>query len=118
MPGPFVRPRRLRRDRECSCHGIESRKLMRRVPSTPRNHWEAMVEAAGLTWHSGEPAVQTQSKPPKSETYWNESALYELTPREVDVLESSTDELAGMTLRGAQHVIENKLYSKMGGVLI
>src|SRR5580692_7573213 len=75
---------------------------MRRVVSTPRDHWEARVEAAGLTWHSGERA------------YWNEFAFYELTPREVDVLESSTNELAGMTLCAAQHVIDNKLYSKLG----
>jgi glutathionylspermidine synthase len=87
---------------------------MRRVASTPRDHWEAKVEAAGLTWHTGEPAVQTLSTPLKSETYWNESAFYELTPSEVEVLESSTDELAEMTLHVAQHVIENKLYSKMG----
>lgn len=72
---------------------------MRRVGSTPRADWESKVEAAGLTWHSA---------------YWNESAFYELTSKEVEALESSTNELAGMTLRAAGHIIENKLYARMG----
>ncbi|HTB16265.1 MAG TPA: glutathionylspermidine synthase family protein [Bryobacteraceae bacterium] len=71
---------------------------MRRVDSTPRDHREARVEAAGLTWHA---------------EYWNESAFYELTAKEVEVLESSSNELAGMTLRAVQHIIDNRLYGKM-----
>ncbi len=81
---------------------------MRRVVSTPRVHWEAKVEAAGLTWHSGEPSLESTA------VYWSESVFYELAPKEVEVLESSTNELASMTLHAAQHVIENKLYAKMG----
>jgi glutathionylspermidine synthase len=76
---------------------------MRRVRSTPRDHWEERVEAAGLTWHSAESTV-----------YWDESAFYELTAKEVDILESATNELANMTLRAAQHIIDNKLYAKLG----
>jgi len=72
---------------------------MRRVRSTPRDHYEARVEAAGLTWHSA---------------YWNECAFYELTPKEVEVLESSSNELERMSLHAAGHIIENKLYAKMG----
>jgi glutathionylspermidine synthase len=75
---------------------------MRRVGSTPRDHWQAKVEAAGLTWHSAPPAV-----------YWDESAFYELTSKDVEVLEASTNELAGMTLHAAQHIIDNKLYAEM-----
>jgi len=77
---------------------------MRRAISTPRIHWEAEVEAAGLTWHSGE----------SSAPYWNESAFYELSASDVEALESSTNELARMTLCAARHIIENKLYSRMG----
>ena len=78
---------------------------MRRVGATPRAHWEARVEAAGLTWHStGE----------SQKVYWNESAFYELSANEVEVLESSTNQLAKMTLHAAGHIIENKLYAKMG----
>lgn len=75
---------------------------MQRVDSAPREHWESRVEAAGLTWHSVESA------------YWNESAFYELTPRDVELLESSTNELARMTLNAAAHIIENKRYAQMG----
>jgi len=80
---------------------------MRRVGSTPRVHWESKVEAAGLTWHSGESSSES------SAVYWNESVFYELSAKEVEILESSTNELAGMTLHAAQHIIENKLYAKM-----
>jgi glutathionylspermidine synthase len=80
---------------------------MRRVISTPRVHWEAKVEAAGLTWHSARDAVE-------SAVYWNECAFYEFTSKEVDVLESSTNQLAQMSLRAAEHVIHNKLYARMG----
>ena len=44
------------------------------------------VESVGLTWHSLE------------RPYWNESAYYELTAKEVDVLEAATNELEKMTL--------------------
>jgi len=69
---------------------------------TPRPNWEKKVEERGLTWHSGQ------------QPYWNESAFYEFTAKEVDVLEAATNELEKMTLRAAQHVIDNKLYARMG----
>ena len=61
-------------------------------------NWERKVEEAGLTWHSG------------PQPYWNESAFYEFTAKEVDVLESATNELEKMTLAAAQHVIDHQLY--------
>ena len=76
---------------------------MRRVASTPRADWQKKVEAAGLTWHT------TEDHP-----YWNESAFYEFTAKEVDLLASATDELAEMARQAARHVIENRLYAKMG----
>src|SRR5258708_1976905 len=75
---------------------------MRRIELTPRVHWEEKVEEAGLTWHS------------LDQPYWNESAFYEFTAQEVEVLESATNELAEMALEAAQHVIDNKLYAKLG----
>jgi glutathionylspermidine synthase len=60
------------------------------------------VQAAGLTWHTpGQP-------------YWNESAFYEFTAREVDTLEAATNELEEMSLAAVQHIIDNKLYAQMG----
>src|SRR6202047_4102427 len=75
---------------------------MRRVSNKPREHWQERVEGAGLIWHS------------RHRIYWNESAFYEFAAKEVEVLESATNELAGMTIEAAQHIIDNKLYSKVG----
>ena len=74
---------------------------MRRIPTTPRAGWQARVEAAGLAWHTAE------------RPYWNESAFYEFTAREVAVLEAATNELEAMTLRAADYLIENRLYDRM-----
>ncbi len=76
---------------------------MQRIVSPPRANWQGQVEAAGLTWHTGE-----------HHAYWNESAFYEFTAREVDLLASATNELEAMTRKAVQHVIDNRLYSKMG----
>jgi glutathionylspermidine synthase len=45
---------------------------MRRIASTPRADWQEKVEATGLTWHTSE-----------HHAYWNESAFYEFTAKEV-----------------------------------
>ena len=58
---------------------------MQRIASSPRANWQERVEAAGLTWHTGE-----------HEAYWNESAFYEFTAKEVDLLASATNELEEM----------------------
>ena len=75
---------------------------MRRIASPPRADWQKKVEAAGLTWHTGE-----------HHAYWNESAFYEFTAKEVDLLASATNELEEMTRQSgaARHrqpaVLEN-----------
>src|ERR1035438_6716373 len=74
---------------------------MRRIASTPRTAWQQRVEAAGLAWHTSEGP------------YWNESAFYQFTAKEVATLEAVTNELAGMAERAVEHVIENKLYARM-----
>ncbi len=67
----------------------------------PRPNWQEKVEQAGLLWHSGEQA------------YWDESAFYSFTAKEVDELECATNELASMALCAAQHVIDERLYSRL-----
>jgi glutathionylspermidine synthase len=75
---------------------------MRRIAAPPRADWQSKVEAAGLTWHTpGQP-------------YWNESAFYAFTAREVDTLEAAANELEQMSLAAVQHIIDNKLYAQMG----
>src|SRR6266850_5439392 len=75
---------------------------MRRVAAEPRSNWQQRVEEQGLTWAAG------------AQPYWNESAFYEFTAKEINVLETATNELEKMTLQAAQHIIDQKLYSRMG----
>jgi glutathionylspermidine synthase len=75
---------------------------MRRIAAQPRANWQNKVETAGLTWHT------------PGQTYWNESAFYEFTAREVEILEAATNELERMSLAAAQYIIDNRLYAQMG----
>ncbi|MGB7760019.1 MAG: glutathionylspermidine synthase family protein [Bryobacteraceae bacterium] len=75
---------------------------MRRVEAEPRGNWQKKVEEVGLIWHTGD------------QVYWNESAFYEFTAKEVDALEAATNELEKMTLAAAQHIIDNRLYARIG----
>ena len=81
----------------------QRRRVMRRRVSPPRSHWQEKVTAAGLTWHTAE-----------QHPYWNESAFYEFTAKEIDLIESATNGLEEMTLHAAEHMIDNHLYSKIG----
>jgi glutathionylspermidine synthase len=74
---------------------------MRRVGCSPRTNWESKVEAVGLTWHTPD------------QTYWNESAFYQFTAKEVDVLEAASNELEQMSLAAVQYLIDNRLYAQL-----
>jgi glutathionylspermidine synthase len=74
---------------------------MRRVTCTPRQDWQRKVEEVGLAWHSPDGP------------YWNESAYYEFSAKEVDVIEAATNELHGMCLQAVQHVIDKRLYARL-----
>jgi glutathionylspermidine synthase len=76
-------------------------KFMQRIVCTPRPHWQDRVEEAGLVWHSSD------------RPYWNESACYRFTAREIEDLEAATNELEAMTLRAAEYVIDNRLYARL-----
>jgi glutathionylspermidine synthase len=75
---------------------------MRRISASPRPGWQNKVEAAGLSWHT------------PGHAYWNESAMYAFTAREIDILEAATNELADMCLAAAQYVIDQELYRQLG----
>ena len=55
---------------------------MKRHRCQPRTDWTTKVESVGLTYHSHEAGP-----------YWDESACYELTAVEVDVLEAAANTL-------------------------
>lgn len=46
--------------------------------------------------------------------YWDESAFYEFTAAEADLLAAATNELERMTRAAAQHIIDNRLFARMG----
>ncbi len=75
---------------------------MRRIPVSPRPDWQKRVGEAGLTRHNGEPP------------YWNEAAYYEFTAKEVQALEAATNELEAMALAAARHIIDQRMYGRMG----
>ena len=66
----------------------------------PRPDWPQKMEALGFSFHSIDGI------------YWDERACYEFTSAEIDTLESATDELHGMCIGAAGHVIETGNYEK------
>jgi len=84
---------------------------VRRHAITPRPDWRAKVEALGLVFHTT-PAADGAGAAPVP--YWNESAYYELTVDDVDRIERATDELHARCLDAVQHVIDRKLYARLG----
>lgn len=76
---------------------------MQRIPLTPRPDWQAKAEALGFTYH-------THEKGP----YWDESAHYVLSTREVDELEAAANALHQLCLEAAQVVIDRGWWSRVG----
>ncbi|HWX21081.1 MAG TPA: glutathionylspermidine synthase family protein [Candidatus Binatia bacterium] len=68
-----------------------------------RSGWREKVEAVGLTYHSHEEGP-----------YWDESACYELTALEVDVLEAATNKLHYLCIDAAEAIIENNWWPRLG----
>ena len=75
---------------------------VKRVTIPARADWQKKVEALGLAWHSAKGA------------YWNESAYYSFTMDEVLKLEDATNKLHAMCLEAAQHIIDQRLFMKLG----
>ena len=74
---------------------------MQRLSTEVRTDWQNAVESKGLLYHSVDGVP-----------YWDESAYYEFTPAEVDVLESSTYELNRICLEAVQHIIDQDLFDQ------
>lgn len=71
---------------------------MKRVVSTPRPDWREKTESQGLIY-------STTAKPDGTLTeYWNESAYYEFTMAEVEMLEGVTEELHRMCIEAARYL--------------
>lgn len=72
---------------------------MRRVDFAPRPHWRKQCEELGFTFHSIDG------------TYWDESAAYELSLAQVEILEDAAEELHRLYLDAAQWVIEQRHFA-------
>ncbi len=76
---------------------------MKRHRCQPRSDWREKVESVGLTYHSHDDGP-----------YWDESACYELTAREVDELELAANKLHFLCIDAAEAVINNQWWSRLG----
>ena len=76
---------------------------MQRRILRPRPDWERIVEKQGLIYH------HTQG-----DVYWNESACYAFSSREVDEIEAATNELQRLSLEAGQHIIDRKRFAEFG----
>jgi len=74
---------------------------MRRHHTSPRNDWQKIVESQGMYYHTADGVP-----------YWDESAYYEFTDREIDALEEATYALDQMCLAAVQHVLDCDLLDK------
>jgi glutathionylspermidine synthase len=84
---------------------------MQRVPIAPRDNWQEKVASAGLTFHT--PEAESPDSPQPDRPYWDESACYEFTAREIDILETAGNTLQQMCLEAAQHIIDKKRYAEL-----
>jgi glutathionylspermidine synthase len=77
--------------------------MMKRHSCQPRENWKTKVESIGLTYHSHETGP-----------YWDESACYELTAGEVNVLEEAANKLHFLCIDAAEAVIKNNWWPRLG----
>jgi len=75
---------------------------MIRHKQSERANWQSTVESQGLIYHT-----------PNGQRYWDETAYYEFTAKEVDALEAATNELWNMWLAAIQHVIDKNKFAEL-----
>lgn len=74
---------------------------MQRISLQPRSNWQAKFEAMGFSFHSIDGC------------YWDESACYEFSETEIDLLEESTVNLHGLCLEAVDVVISQGRYTEL-----
>lgn len=76
---------------------------MHRHTILPRENWEQRVEKTGLTFHSL-----------KGRSYWDESAYWEFSAAEIDLIEAATAELQQMCLAAGDYILAKDRFAQMG----
>lgn len=74
---------------------------MERRLCTPRADWREKFDALGFSFHSADGG------------YWEETACYEFSAREIDVLEEASRSLHELCLRAVDHVITHGRYREL-----
>jgi glutathionylspermidine synthase len=77
---------------------------MRRLTVNPRSDWQKRIERIGLTYHTladGSP-------------YWDESAYWEFSAREIDRLEAATAEIQRLALAAGDVILDQGRLKQMG----
>ena len=75
---------------------------MQRRTIQPRPDWQQRVEEIGLTYHSHEQGP-----------YWDESACYEFTSAEIDILESAANTLHDLCLQAVDAIIKENWWDRL-----
>src|SRR5579864_1138099 len=81
---------------------------MRRLSVTPRDGWQKKVARSGLLYHSPMNAATGEAIP-----YWDESAYYLFSSREIDLLEKATNDLQEMCLAAGQFIIDKNRFTDL-----
>ncbi|GAA3032286.1 glutathionylspermidine synthase family protein [Streptomyces glomeratus] len=81
---------------------------MERRTTEPRPDWQRTVEAQGLIY------PLTRYPDDSLRPYWDESAYYVFSLEEVEALEEAVEELHGMCLAAAAHIVEQNRFADLG----
>ncbi|POX54583.1 glutathionylspermidine synthase family protein [Streptomyces sp. Ru72] len=81
---------------------------MERRTTEPRPGWQETVEAQGLIY------PLTRYPDDSLRPYWDESAYYVFTLEEVEALEEAVEELHGMCLAAAGHIVATDRFADLG----
>ncbi|WP_149185001.1 glutathionylspermidine synthase family protein [Streptomyces sp. TRM49041] len=81
---------------------------MKRHTIEPRPHWQRTVEEQGCVY------PLTRYPDGSLRPYWDESAYYSFTLPEVEALEEVVEELHGMCLAAAAHIVDNDRFAELG----
>ena len=79
---------------------------MQRIGSTPRPGWQDIIREQALSF--------AEVDLPQALRHWDESACYALTMPEVRGLEAATEELHGLCVAAARHVVTNARWAEFG----
>lgn len=87
--------------------------LFKRVPQVVAPDWQQQMEAIGFNYHSVEPDGTIRKTKPTEILYWNPQYAYELTEKQVDLLDDATVEVHQMAMQAAEHVISRGDFDRL-----